>query len=68
MKRMESDCLGCGRPEYCGSCQYSGLSAHYYCDKCQFEIEPGEIYIENGQELCEYCLKELHLKKEDDDE
>ena len=27
-------------------------------------LDPEEIYIENDQELCEDCLKELHLKEE----
>ena len=68
MKRIESDCVDCGRPEFCGTCEFNRRSAHYYCDKCQFEIEPDEVYIEDGKELCEYCLKELHLKRGDDDE
>ncbi len=63
MKRTENDCYGCGLPSaVCDHCpQRTGI--HYYCDRCQFEIDPDEIYIEDGMELCEDCLKELHRKR-----
>ena len=62
MKRIEKNCVDCGILENCSWCPLNKPAVHYYCDRCQFEIAPDEIYIDNGKELCEYCLKELHLK------
>lgn len=63
MKAIENDCYGCCLPStVCDHCpKREGI--HYYCDKCQFEIDPDQIYIEGGMELCEECLKELHRKR-----
>lgn len=62
MLRIENDCVDCGREEYCSTCSLRRVS-HYYCDKCKCELDPLEIYIEDDMELCDDCLKELHLKE-----
>ena len=63
MKRIENDCYGCCLDSaVCDHCpQREGI--HYYCDRCQFEIDSDEIYIEDGMELCEDCLKILQRKR-----
>ena len=65
MQRMQDDCVDCGRPEYCGSCELNKYAQHFYCDRCGCELDPSEVYDEDGQDLCEDCLKELHLKEVD---
>ena len=55
MVRIENDCVDCGLPCMGGSCPLRNVE-HRYCDKCGDEI--GEYYDVDGEELCEYCLKE----------
>ena len=33
-----------------------------YCDRCEDEIED-EVYEVDGEDLCEYCLKEMFRKE-----
>jgi hypothetical protein len=55
MKKFESDCVMCGRPERCGSCRFNEKLPHYYCDKCEHQ---DTLYRYNGEELCIDCLIE----------
>ena len=66
MRTIESDCVHCGSGN-CWRCPKRRV-VHYYCDRCQFEIDPSERYVECGFDLCEDCLKEIHLKKGDTNE
>ena len=64
MKRIEDHCVGCsdlGKPCLGDRCRYSHVVV-YYCDQCGSELE--EIYEVDGEELCEYCLKDK-FRKED---
>ena len=64
MRKIESDCYDCGlESAVCDHCPQRRVE-HFYCDRCNYDMDPDEIYIEDGQELCEDCLKELHRKKE----
>lgn len=35
----------------------------YYCDKCGVEIEPGEVFEFNGEDLCSECLCDIFRKR-----
>ena len=54
MIKYENECVGC--PEEMG-CIHCGRdkTQHLYCDKCGADCE--ELYVLDGQELCEDCLK-----------
>ena len=52
MKKIESDCVGCGLPCLGKSCPYREVT-HYYCDKCG---EEETLYYYDGAELCIECL------------
>ena len=67
MKRIENDCVDCGVVGYCWVCPKSQVT-YFCCDRCGCELDPSEVYDEDGQDLCEDCLKELHLKEVADNE
>ena len=59
MIRIENRCCDCATPGYpCrgSACPLVDIEV-YYCDKCGEELD--EIYDVDGEELCEYCLKEM---------
>ena len=63
MLKIENHCCDCAVPGYpCrGSlCPLTKVAVHY-CDECGDELE--EIYDVDGKELCEYCLKEMFMRK-----
>ena len=65
MVRRENLCVGCAVPGYpCrgSSCPNLQVEVHY-CDHCDEEIE--EIFVVDGEELCEECLKNMFRKTED---
>lgn len=58
MVRIENHCTDCAVTSYpCRGalCPLTRVEVHY-CDHCGDEID--EIYDVDGEELCEYCLKE----------
>ena len=62
MKRIEDHCCECAVPGYpCQgrSCPNKNVEVHY-CDVCKEELD--EIYDVDGEELCEFCLKERFKK------
>lgn len=64
MKRIENQCCGCatdGYPCLGSACPHTHVEV-YYCDKCGDELE--DIYDVDGEELCEYCLKEKFRRNE----
>ena len=59
MMQLENHCNCCTLP--CIDCGLKRVPV-YYCDKCGEEIED-DVYEAEGEDLCEYCLKE-RFKKE----
>ena len=52
MSKYENDCVGC--PQGCVHCGRD-KTQHIYCDRCGADCE--ELYVFDGEELCEDCLK-----------
>lgn len=58
MKKMVNECCGCAVPAYpCigENCEKRHVP-HYYCDKCNQEFEPCDLYVSDGYDLCQECL------------
>lgn len=55
MIRNENDCVGC--PQGCINCGRKSVP-HWYCDRCEAEVDEWELWKYEGEELCEECLKE----------
>ena len=55
MIRYENECVGCPPEMGClgESCPNRNVM-HLYCDKCKDDCE--ELYVFDGEELCEECL------------
>lgn len=64
MVKIENQCCDCAAPGY--PCLGAGCPNRnvevYYCDKCGDLIED-DVYEVEGEELCEYCLKEKFRKE-----
>lgn len=63
MIQIENHCIGCAVDSYpCmgSSCPRRNVEVHY-CDKCNEELE--EIFLVDGEELCEECLKDMFRKE-----
>ncbi len=59
MVRYENNCCNCASPGYpcIGSlCSLRSVKT-FYCDECNEEIDPDEIYLVENEHLCEECLK-----------
>ena len=52
MIKYENECVGC--PQGCIHCGRD-KTQHLYCDRCGEDSE--ELYVFDGEELCEDCLK-----------
>ena len=64
MMRIEDHCVGCtdlGLHCIGPHCRNANVEVHY-CDECGSELE--DIYEVDGEELCEYCLKDK-FRRED---
>lgn len=61
MIKYEDECCDCATPNYpcLGSACSNRHVAHYYCDKCDEEIDSEELYYYDGLEICKDCLLEL---------
>ena len=57
MVKIENDCVDCGLPCIGDRCKYRQFP-HYYCDECGEELQAGELYEYDGQELCIDCIKD----------
>ena len=62
MKQIEDDCVDCGLPCLGVACPYK-KAAHWYCDECGSEMDPQDLYLFEGREICEDCLKEILLER-----
>lgn len=60
MQKTFNECVGCVRLGlHCIGKHCPNLNVkRFFCDNCDTEISAGEIYIYDGQELCEDCLKD----------
>ena len=59
MVKYENDCCGCSVPAYpCigNSCSYRHVP-YLICDDCGEEVEQGELFEFDGEELCIDCIK-----------
>jgi hypothetical protein len=59
MIRVSNDCCSCSSPGYpCigVSCELRH-NPHYFCDDCGDEVEQGELFWFDGQQLCIECIK-----------
>ena len=59
MIKFENECVGCPPNMGClgGACPYRSVP-HWICDRCDAEVDDGELWNVDGEELCEECLKE----------
>ena len=57
MIKYENECVGC--PQGCIHCGRD-KTQHLYCDRCGADCE--ELYVFDGEELCEECLLEMFDK------
>lgn len=53
MLKFENDCVGC--PQGCISCGRKHVP-YYYCDRCEGNFEPDELYDVDGEMVCAECL------------
>lgn len=60
MIKYENECCDCAVPGYPCIGDLCGLRhvAHYYCDGCDKEFSPEELFNIDGEMLCEDCAKE----------
>lgn len=66
MKKNEDRCVCCAVPAYpCigALCPNKNVSV-FYCDKCGEEMD--DVFLVEGDQLCEDCLKEKFLKNKGD--
>ena len=61
MIKYEDQCVDCGLPCLGSSCPYRNVEVHY-CDHCDEELYE-DIYVVDGEELCEGCLKSMFRKE-----
>jgi len=55
----QNDCCDCAVPGYpcIGSACDLRNYPHYYCDICNEEVDQGELFWFEGDELCIDCIK-----------
>lgn len=60
---LENECVGCPPNMGClgDSCPKRKV-AHYYCDKCDADVDPEDLYEVDGVDLCVDCLKDKFRK------
>ncbi len=58
MKKIINECCDCAAPAYpCmgDSCLRQHVP-HWYCDICEEEFQPDELYDFDGKDFCKECL------------
>lgn len=62
MVRFEDECVGCPPNMGClGSACPNRNVPHYYCDVCEDELDPDDMYSDGEVEhMCLECLKEKY--------
>lgn len=63
MKKIENQCVGCPPNMGCmgNACPHRNVEV-IYCDKCGSELWADEVYLVDGEDLCEDCLKDMFRK------
>lgn len=57
MVKIEDECLGCPPELGCAGDRCKNRNVpRFYCDECEEEFEPEELYDYDGQMLCADCL------------
>ena len=58
--RIENECVGCPPNMGCmgSACPYREVP-HYFCDECEDDVDPTELYKYDGGEYCKDCLLEI---------
>lgn len=58
MKDYINECVGCtsmGLPCRGDSCPHRNIPV-WFCDECQDQVDPSELYDVDGEDVCEECL------------
>lgn len=57
---ITNECCNCAAPGYpcMGASCFLRRYINYKCDKCGAEVEEGELYKFDNEELCIDCIKE----------
>ena len=60
MIKFEDECVGCPPELGClgNACSYRNVP-HFYCDKCDDEVDYKDLYEYEGKDVCKHCLLEL---------
>ena len=58
MKTKVNNCYDCGLPCMI-FCPLRDGSYEYYCDECNEEVNPEDLYEYDGKEICGDCLLEI---------
>lgn len=51
----KDECCQCAVPGYPCTGEHRRVP-HYYCDKCEEEFEPDELYVTPDGEFCDKCI------------
>lgn len=59
MIKYENECVGCPKEKGCigDFCRYKSVP-HYFCDRCKEEVDAGDLYFYDGEQLCAECILE----------
>lgn len=61
---FENECVGCPPDMGClGDACPKRSVAHFYCDKCDAEVDPEDLYEVDDVDLCIDCLKDKFRKE-----
>lgn len=60
MIEIRNDCYGCATDGYpcMGSLCPMRNAKHYVCDECGADVDEGELYYFDDEQLCIDCIKE----------
>ena len=58
MKKIIKECCDCAVPAYpcIGDSCHRQHVPHWYCDICEEEFSPDELYDFDGKDFCKECL------------
>ena len=62
METYENQCVGCEMGCMGDSCPNRRVRV-FYCDRCNDEIDPDDVYEVDGEDLCFSCLSAMFKKE-----